>query len=1173
MSNLFNIPLPKTKSASGSQASARIIDHIQWGELQGASSALSIANAGKSHSGPLIVITEDSPKAIKLEKELAFFLRADDIHVQLFPDWETLPYDGFSPHQDIVSQRLETLYLLNKKQAGIFIVPMNTLLQRLAPVDYVGQHLLYLKVGETIDTDDFKRKLEKSGYLHVSQVMSHSEFSVRGSIIDLFPMGSDHPFRIDLFDDEIDSIRLFDPESQRSLDETDAIRLLPAREFPTDKPAITGFRERYLEKFERSNTADKESIFYQVSKGTMPSGIEYYLPLFFDKTASLFDYLNDDSLLICMGDMQAASDRFSKDLNNRYEQYRYNLARPLLAPIDLFLDTHELLNSLKQWPRAFIVPETLPKKAGKYNFSCHPVTNIGIDLTATNPYQAIQAEVKKALEKKTKVIFIAESQGRKENLIDILNKAKIKPSNSPTLEDALTHTSQHIFICVGMVENSFAFEDGKQSFLFVTETQLLGHKVSRRKLKDKRKVSDEASIVRNLAELTEGQPVVHIDHGVGRFLGMQTLDAGGVTTEYLTIEYAKGAKLYVPVSSLHLISRYSGGDPDHAPIHLLGNDTWSKAKRKAAEKVRDVAAQLLDVYAKRAAKPGYAYPIEWQEYQTFEDSFPFEETVDQKTAINAVLQDMGSPNAMDRLVCGDVGFGKTEVAMRAAYIAASSGKQVAILVPTTLLAQQHYENFKDRFAQWPFKIEVISRFGSAKEQKVVIEELANGQADIVVGTHKLLQDDVKFKDLGLVIIDEEHRFGVRQKEKFKALRADVDILTLTATPIPRTLNMAMSGMRDLSIIATPPAKRLAIKTFVQVRQEDIVREAVMREILRGGQVYFLHNEVKTIEKTAREIEEIIPEARIAIAHGQMRERELENVMNDFYHQRYNVLVCTTIVETGIDVPTANTIIMDRADHLGLAQLHQLRGRVGRSHHQAYAYLLTPHPRRMTKDASKRLDAIASLEDLGAGFALATHDLEIRGAGELLGDDQSGQINSVGFSLYMEMLEQAVQALKDGKEPSLDDVLSAQTEVDLRIPALLPDDYIGDVNTRLSLYKKLANCKSQLEIDEYQIELIDRFGLLPDSAKNLVRQSSLKLIAEKLGIQKIETSQTGGSIEFEQNTKIDPGYLIQLIQKYPSQYKFDGPQKLRFVKKLDSAQQKLDHVTELLEKFVKECHAS
>ena len=654
---------------------------------------------------------------------------------------------------------------------------------------------------------------------------------------------------------------------------------------------------------------------------------------------------------------------------------------------------------------------------------------------------------------------------------------------------------------------------------------------------------------------------------------MQTLDAGGITTEYLTIEYAKEAKLYVPVSALHLISRYSGGDLEKAPLHNLGTETWSKAKQKAAERVRDVAAQLLDVYARRAAKPGYSYKIAWDEYQAFSDSFPFEETLDQQQAINAVIQDMGSSNAMDRLVCGDVGFGKTEVAMRAAFIAANQGKQVAILVPTTLLAQQHYENFKDRFADWPFKIEVMSRFGSAKDQKEVMAGLDDGKVDIVVGTHKLLQSDVKFDDLGLVIIDEEHRFGVRQKEKFKALRSDVDILTLTATPIPRTLNMALSGMRDLSIIATPPAKRLAIKTFVNQRSKELIREAIMREILRGGQVYFLHNEVESIERTADEIAEMVPEARIAIGHGQMRERELEKVMGDFYHQRHNVLVCTTIIETGIDVPSANTIIMDRADHLGLAQLHQLRGRVGRSHHQAYAYLLTPHPKRMTKDAIKRLDAISSMEDLGAGFALATHDLEIRGAGELLGDDQTGQITTIGFTLYMDMLEQAVEALKDGKEPSLDAALANQTEIELRVPALFPDDYISDVNTRLSLYKKLASCKNERQINELQIELIDRFGLLPDAAKNIVQISLMKLAAKKIGISKIEANNAGGVIEFSDKTQIDPSFIIKLIQSQPRIYRLEGANKLKFNVPTESASDRLQLILDMLNEFSQQLRAA
>ncbi|MEL7443355.1 MAG: transcription-repair coupling factor, partial [Pseudomonadota bacterium] len=705
--------------------------------------------------------------------------------------------------------------------------------------------------------------------------------------------------------------------------------------------------------------------------------------------------------------------------------------------------------------------------------------------------------------------------------------------------------------------------------LFITETELLGQKVSQRRLRDKRTATDESAIIRNLAELSIGQPVVHLDHGVGRYLGLQTLDAGGVATEYLCIEYAKQSKLYVPVASLHLISRYTGGDADSAPVSALGSDAWTKAKQKAAEKVRDVAAELLDVYARRAAKPGFAYKINWDDYQAFSDSFPFEETPDQAQAIAAVMHDMGSPSAMDRLVCGDVGFGKTEVAMRAAFLAANAGKQVAILVPTTLLAQQHYENFKDRFAAWPFEIEVMSRFVSGKAQKSVVERIGEGKVDIVVGTHKLLSSDIKYKDLGLVIIDEEHRFGVRQKEKLKSLRADVDILTLTATPIPRTLNMALSGMRDLSIIATAPARRLSIKTFVQQRNKAVIREAIMREILRGGQVYFLHNEVDSIARTAEEIAEIVPEARIAVGHGQMRERELEGVMSDFYHQRYNVLVCTTIIETGIDVPSANTIIMDRADHLGLAQLHQLRGRVGRSHHQAYAYLLTPHPKRMTKDAVKRLEAISQLEDLGAGFALATHDLEIRGAGELLGDDQSGQIASIGFSLYMDMLDKAVNALKEGREPSLDDATSGHTEVELRIPALLPEDYIADVNTRLSLYKRLASCTSQDDIDEFQVECIDRFGLLPEPAKNLIEVAEIKLKAQALGILKVDLSAQGGTIEFKETTKVNPGYIISLVQTKPNTFKFEGSQKLRLVKKTETAKERIAFISDIIADFAKE----
>ncbi|AJP43683.1 transcription-repair coupling factor [Alteromonas australica] len=1157
---LLSLPIPAQKKATSSQ------DHKHWGQLQGSSPALCIAQAQAQYNGPIVLITADTPSALKLEKELAFFMADDNVPITLFPDWETLPYDTFSPHQDIVSQRLETLFRFTQQVDGIFIVPINTLMQRLAPTDYLAKYLLMLNKGDTLDRDQFRRNLEQAGYLHVSQVMSHSEFSVRGSIIDLFPMGSDKPFRIDLFDDEVDSIRFFDTETQRSGDAVDKIRLLPAREFPTDKAALNLFRQQFLEKFDANNA--QESVFSQVTKGTMPSGVEYYLPLFFEATATLFDYLHPKSLLLLHGDVQDASEFFWADVQERYEQYRYNPARPFLPPEDLFLPINELFGAIKQWPRASLSAYVLDDKPGAFNLGCDKLDDIAINSQKKAPAQQLINTVNDATQRGAKVLFCAETQGRKEGLLTVLRKAGIKPSFTPSLNAFLSEGEQ-VGITVGMVEHSFRWVNNQQELLFITETELLGHKVSQRRRRDKRTATDESAIIRNLAELSIGQPVVHLDHGVGRYLGLQTLDAGGVATEYLCIEYAKQSKLYVPVASLHLISRYTGGDADTAPINALGSDAWSKAKQKAAEKVRDVAAELLDVYARRAAKPGFAYPINWEDYQAFADSFPFEETPDQAQAIAAVIHDMGQPQAMDRLVCGDVGFGKTEVAMRAAFLAANQGKQVAILVPTTLLAQQHHENFKDRFAAWPFEIEVMSRFVSGKAQKSIIERIAEGKVDIVVGTHKLLSSELKFNDLGLVIIDEEHRFGVRQKEKLKSLRADVDILTLTATPIPRTLNMALSGMRDLSIIATAPARRLSIKTFVQQRNKAVIREAIMREILRGGQVYFLHNEVDTIARTVEEIAEIVPEARIAMGHGQMRERELESVMSDFYHQRYNVLVCTTIIETGIDVPTANTIIMDRADHLGLAQLHQLRGRVGRSHHQAYAYLLTPHPKRMTKDAVKRLDAISQLEDLGAGFALATHDLEIRGAGELLGDDQSGQIASIGFSLYMDMLDKAVTALKNGKEPSLDDALAGHTEIELRIPALLPEDYIADVNTRLSLYKRLAGCTTQDDIDEFQVECIDRFGLLPDAAKNLVQVAELKIKAEALGILKVDLSAQGGTIEFKETTKVDPGFIIQLVQTKPNTFKFEGSQKLRVVKHTETAEQRIALISGIIADFAKE----
>ncbi len=1137
-------------------------DHKHWANLKGSAAALAISQASKTCNNRILLVTADTPSALKLEKEIRFF---SDASVQVFPDWETLPYDNFSPHQDIISQRLETLYQLTQSQPGIFIVPVNTLLQKMAPVDYLGQFLLMLEKGQTLNIDNFRRRLEKAGYNHVNQVMAHSEFSIRGSIIDLYPMGCKHPFRIDLFDDEIDSIRTFDPDNQRSQESVDKVRMLPAHEFPTDEAGIDRFRENYKKHFDTG--LGKGSVFHDVSNKMLPAGIEYYLPLFFENTATLFDYLPENTLVLSHGDLQSSAEFFWADLNERYEQHRWNPLKPLLPPTDIFLRIEQLFEALKQWPRVSLFNETKEDKAQVINYALSDIGDIGVNPQLKVPATKIKEQIKIWQENGIKILFCCESEGRKETLQQLLKKVDIRPEATDSFEEFATN-HQSLGVCIGLVEHSFIINEPDGELAFITETELLGHKISQRRLRDKREATDENAIIRNLAELTPGQAVVHLDHGVGRFQGLQTLDVGGITTEYLTIEYAKEAKLYVPVSSLHLISRYTGSNTDHAPLHSLGTETWSKAKQKAAERIRDVAAHLLDVYAQRAAKPGHAYPVDWDDYRAFSESFPFEETPDQRQAITAVLNDMQSPNAMDRLVCGDVGFGKTEVAMRAAYIAANQGKQVAILVPTTLLAQQHYENFVDRFANTPMRVDVMSRFKTTKEQNLVLKSLADGSVDIVVGTHKLIQKDVKFKDIGLLIIDEEHRFGVQQKEKLKALRAEVDILTLTATPIPRTLNMALSGMRDLSIIATPPAKRLAIKTFVRQKDQALVREAIMREILRGGQVYFLHNEVESIEKTAQEIAEIIPEAKINVAHGQMRERDLERIMSDFYHQRFNVLVCTTIIETGIDVPSANTIIMDRADHLGLAQLHQLRGRVGRSHHQAYAYLLTPHPKRITKDAAKRLDAISTLEDLGAGFALATHDLEIRGAGELLGEDQSGQMASIGFSLYMEMLEQAVEAMKEGKEPSLDSVLSQQTEIELRIPALLPEDYIPDVNIRLSQYKKIASCKSTDDLEDAQVELIDRFGLLPEATRNLIQINEMKMQAHRLGIRKIEASQIGGFIEFAERTKVDPSFIISLIQAQPAIYKLDGPQRLKFKINTDNAKERVKLIADMLEEFDK-----
>ncbi|MBG0754682.1 transcription-repair coupling factor [Vibrio cidicii] len=1129
-------------------------DKKHIGCLPGASLALSIAELAKAASSHTVLVVPDPQSALKLQAEVEQFYRES---VTVFPDWETLPYDNFSPHQDIISERIATLFQLPGQSNGITIVPVSTLLQRQSPRDFLLQHTLMVKVGDRYSLEKLRLQLDNSGYRHVDQVFGPGEYASRGSILDLYPMGSHDPYRIDFFDDEIDTIRTFDPENQRSTDAVQQIRLLPAHEFPTTEAAIEDFRIRWRSQFDARR--EPESVYMQVSKGTWPAGIEYWQPLFFEQTETLFDYVASDSHFITVGDIDLAMDQFLSDVDYRYEQKKVDPLRPLLPPAQLWLKKDELYARIKPFAQTCLSVAAIEEKAGRSNLPLQALPELAVQQNSTEPL----AQLRKFSESfNGKIVFSVESEGRREALTELLQGIKLRPTMSASLDEALQQENRFTLV-IGATERGFIHPE--RSFAFVCESDLLGDRVIQRRKKDKRNVNSD-TVIRHLAELKPGQPVVHIDHGIGRYIGLETLEAGGIKAEYMMLEYQNEAKLYVPVASLNLISRYSGGAEESAPLHKLGGEAWAKARRKAAEKVRDVAAELLDVYAKRELKPGYKFALDRGQYASFKSGFPFEETDDQAMAINAVLSDMCQAKAMDRLVCGDVGFGKTEVAMRAAFVATDNSKQVAVLVPTTLLAQQHFENFRDRFANLPIRVEVLSRFKSAKEQKQILEDVASGKVDILVGTHKLLSSELKFNDLGLLIVDEEHRFGVRQKEKVKAMRADVDILTLTATPIPRTLNMAMSGMRDLSIIATPPARRLSIKTFVRERDDAVVREAILREIMRGGQVYFLHNQVETIEKVAADLTKLVPEARITVAHGQMRERELERVMNDFYHQRFNLLVCTTIIETGIDVPTANTIIMDRADNLGLAQLHQLRGRVGRSHHQAYAYLLTPHPKSMTKDAIKRLDAIASLEDLGAGFTLATHDLEIRGAGELLGEEQSGQIQSVGFSLYMEMLEQAVQALKEGKEPSLDELLREQTEVEIRIPALLPDDYIPDVNSRLSMYKRIASVAGEEELNELKVELIDRFGLLPDAAKNLLAISELKILAANIKVKKIEAHDKGGFIEFYPNADINPAYLVRLLQSQPKKFAMEGPTKFKFSVPLTDRRQRVQFIRDLLNEF-------
>lgn len=1143
---------------------AHLVDSLPWPKKAGTRSAIgpfygaaeTLLIAELAAAGNLVaVITPTTQAAHMLERELPLFLD-DDTEIITIPDWETLPYDNFSPHQDIVSERLHAFHRLPNLTSGIVLIPIVTLMQRTPPKHYVAGNSLMLSVGEKLDTETLVKNLTLNGYRSVETVYEHGEFAVRGSLLDLFPMGSTLPFRIDLFDDEVESLRTFDPESQRTIDKVDQIRLLPAREFPLTKEAVHRFQLNWYQQFDVD--PDNCPTFTEISNGRVPGGAEYYLPLFFEECGTVFDYLPDQTALITVGDHHTAAQRFWREINTRHEEYGIDPRRPLLSPSKGFVPVEEVYQHLKD----FAVLECKYSADAPVNASTQsqPTPSFDHVVKSQTAIDRLKAFVDSH---RGQILICAESAGRREILLESLGNHGMKPVQVKDYQDFITQ-SERLGIAVAPIDRGTYFGDDAPAI--VVESQLFGERVAQRRRRKSTAETDTQAIIKDLTELRPGIPVVHLEHGVGRYMGLQTLQIDGDDAEFLLIEYAANDKLYVPVGSLHLISRYSGSDPDTAPLHRLGTEQWEKARKKASERASDVAAQLLEVYARREAREGFQCELDPVEWERFCESFPFEETPDQAAAIEAVRNDMCSPKVMDRLICGDVGFGKTEVAMRAAFIAAQNNKQVAVLVPTTLLAQQHYQSFRDRFADWPVKVEVVSRFKTAKDIQAVSDKVASGEVDILVGTHKLLQTDFKFNDLGLLVIDEEHRFGVKQKEAIKALRAEVDILTMTATPIPRTLNMALGGLRDLSVIATPPARRLSIKTFIREHSLALVKEAVLRETLRGGQVYYLHNEVKTINESARKLQELLPELSIGVAHGQMRENELERIMSDFYHQRHHILVCSTIIETGIDVPNANTIIIERADKFGLAQLHQLRGRVGRSHHQAYAYLLCPPRSNLTPDAEKRLEAIEAAGELGSGYMLATHDLEIRGAGELLGDEQSGQIHNVGFSLYLDMLHSAVGALRRGEIPDVDAPLDRGTEIKLHVPALIPEDYLPDISTRLVLYKRIAAARSELELKEIQVEMIDRFGLLPDQIKNLFSQAEVRIKAQDLGIAEIEATLEGGSITFNDSTRVQPLSLVKLLQSDPKTYALAGSNKLKFKCELADLPKRRQFIETLLKRW-------
>lgn len=1086
--------------------------------------SLLIANSARDSNSPVAVVCQKASDANRLVEEIKFFNK--ELRIHLLPDWETLPFDTFSPHQDLISQRLETLYQIDTKNIDVLVVPVITALYYLPPKEFLNSYVFFLKTKETLNLNEFREKLQKASYSAVSQVVAPGEYAIKGGIIDVFPMGSVLPYRIDLFDTEIDSIRTFDVDTQRSIYKVNEIRLLPAKEFPTDDEARTRFRTQYRESIE--GDPSKSLIYKEISKGSNPPGIEYYLPLFFDHVSPLLSYLDNDWSMILVGDLAAEIKDFWKDAESRYRLLRGDPERPLLDPSRLFLSEELFFSEIKKLKRLSV------HSGGEDNSYFTQLPDLSISRRQQDPLGNLKSFL---FNYSGNAVLIADSPGRRETIKNLFHEHSVHTVDVEGWEHIPGKTDK-LPIAVGLIDHGFSCLDG--SLAVITESELYPQQT--RTLKKREQKFSTENLVRDLSEIRKDDPIVHLQHGIGRYKELVILDMGEGDTEFLTIEYADGDLLYVPVSQLEMISRYSGGPPETAPVHRLGSEKWDKAKKKAAKKIRDTAAELLNIYAQRASKKGLSRNIDKAGYETFCEDFPFTVTRDQHQAIEETINDLKSDKPMDRLICGDVGFGKTEVALRAAYVAVADNAQVAVLVPTTLLAEQHFQTFCDRFASLPVQVRELSRFRSKKEVDETIEGLKVGKVDIVIGTHKLLSKDIRFDDLGLIIVDEEHRFGVRHKEALKALRAETDILTLTATPIPRTLAMSMEGLRDFSVITTPPEKRLSIKTFVMSYSRGITREAILRELKRGGQIYYLHNEVDTIQRELEKLIEIVPEASIKIAHGQMHERDLEYVMRDFYQGRFNILLCTTIIETGIDIPTANTIIINRAEKFGLAQLHQLRGRVGRSHHQAYAYLMTTDGVKLKGPAKKRLEAIQLMEDLGSGFFLAMHDLEIRGAGEVLGDSQSGDLQEIGFQLYVDMLDRAVQSLKLGKEPNIDIQIPQGTEIVLHTPTLLPDEYCPDVHERLIIYKRLANASERIQLEKIEEELIDRFGLLPAESKALLASHQLRIVGKKLGISKIDSAPHKTTVTFHAEPLCDAMEIIELVQKR-NDIRFSGPSKI------------------------------